>query len=109
MADTKVHAYRAKVTTEGRVKMEGGGTSEVSYKRFREHIREKSSWAEIYHLWQFNFIYDFIYIHITRVGQRLLQRDSSMPLTIINYNLTVWQQGLAEGPVDIFRIKASED
>lgn len=94
-----------KVTTEGLVKW-SKKTSEVAYKRFREHIREKTCLVvEIYHLWQCDFIYDCIYIHITRTGQRLLRTDSSMPFTIINYNPNVWQREVIWGPVRVFRLK----
>lgn len=63
----------------------------------------------IYHLWQSDFIYDCIYIHIARTGQGLVRRDNSMPFTIINYKPRSVAAELIWGPVHVFRLKVNKD
>lgn len=70
---------------------------------------EKTCLVAIYHLWQCDFTYDFIYIHITGTGHRLLHSDSSVPFTITKYNPAVWLQELIWGPVHVFRLKVTKD
>lgn len=55
------------------------------------------------HLWQYDFIYCCIYIHITKMSPKLLCRDSSLPFTVTIYNPRLAAKAVL-GSVHIFRL-----